>query len=34
MKGKWMGKYWFSGNVPDNLKDRKTDFELIITTVR
>ncbi|MFT6981824.1 MAG: hypothetical protein ACJAUD_000590 [Crocinitomicaceae bacterium] len=30
MKGKWMGKYWFSGNVPDNLKDRKTDFELII----
>jgi hypothetical protein len=30
MKGKWTGKYWFSGNVPNNLKDRKTDFELIV----
>ena len=30
MKGKWNGKYWFSGNVPDSLKDTKTDFELTI----
>jgi hypothetical protein len=30
MKGKWNGKYWFSGNLPDSLKDRKTDFELTI----
>lgn len=30
MKGKWNGKYWFSGNVPNSLKDRKTEFELII----
>ena len=30
MKGKWNGKYWFSGNIPDCLKDRKTKFELSI----
>lgn len=30
MKGKWNGSYWFSGNVPESLKDRKTGFELTI----
>lgn len=30
MKGKWKGRYWFIGNVPDSLKDKKTEFELII----
>ncbi len=30
MKGKWNGNYWFSGDVPDALKDRKTEFELTI----
>ena len=30
MKGKWKGKYWYAGNVPDVLKDQKTDFELTI----
>ncbi len=30
MKGKWNGKYWFSGNVPETLKNRKTEFELIV----
>jgi hypothetical protein len=30
MTGKWIGKYWFSGNVPDAIKDQETDFELII----
>ena len=30
MKGKWIGKYWFSGIVPDSLKDRKAEFEIII----
>jgi len=30
MKGKWNGKYWFSGNVPDTLKNRETEFELIV----
>ena len=30
MKGKWIGKYWFLGNVPQNLKDNKTEFTLII----
>tara|TARA_R110002124_G_scaffold287193_2_gene471142 strand:- start:11110 stop:11529 length:420 start_codon:yes stop_codon:yes gene_type:complete len=30
MKGKWIGKYWFSGIVPDSLRDRKTEFEIII----
>ncbi len=30
MKGKWIGTYWFSGNVPDILKDRQTEFELIV----
>jgi hypothetical protein len=30
MKGNWKGKYWFSGTVPDSLKNRKTNFELII----
>ncbi|NME71247.1 hypothetical protein [Flammeovirga aprica] len=30
MKGKWTGKYWFSGKIPDVLKGRKTEFELII----
>ncbi len=30
MKGNWIGKYWYSGNVPDRLKERKTEFELTI----
>tara|TARA_B100000676_G_C17972459_1_gene784100 strand:- start:820 stop:1242 length:423 start_codon:yes stop_codon:yes gene_type:complete len=30
MIGKWNGKYWFSENVPNDLKDRETEFELII----
>ncbi len=30
MKGKWKGTYWFSGDVPEDLKNRITDFELTI----
>ena len=30
MEGKWIGKYWFLGNVPNSLKGRKTEFELTI----
>jgi len=30
MNGKWNGKYWFSGNVPDSLKDKETDFEMVV----
>ena len=30
MKGKWIGQYWFSGNVPESLKNKETEFELII----
>ncbi len=30
MKGKWIGKYWYSGKVPDFLKNRKTEFEIVI----
>lgn len=29
-KSEWVGKYWFLGNVPDKLKNRKTEFEMII----
>lgn len=28
MKGRWIGKYWFSGKVPEIIKDKKTEFEL------
>ena len=32
MKGKWNGKYWFIGNVPETLENRITLFELTIDT--
>ena len=31
-KGKWLGCYWFVGDVAEKFKDRKTKFELIIDT--
>lgn len=32
MKGKWIGKYWYLGNVPETLENRITEFELTIDT--
>lgn len=30
IKGKWNGKYWYIGNVPNAIREKKTDFELHI----
>lgn len=32
MKGKWIGSYWFVGNVSEALKNKKTPFEIEITS--
>ncbi len=32
MKGKWLGKYWYSENAPAVLQNKETEFELIIET--
>ena len=33
MKGKWIGEYWFTEKAPDNLLNRKTNFEAQIDSI-